>query len=269
VSQSDDATREWSALEPILFWLDGVPIYSYALFSIFGMLVGAMWAWNEFRRRNLLTHWLRFLLPRIALCAFLGARVLHVAFHWHDYNSLHALIWRWRPGMSFHGAMLGSIVGVLWATYQFRLPLWTVLDALAPAAPLGHSIGRVGCFLNGCCYGKPTNVPWAVRFRNRVLCPDDLTRHPTQLYEAVGLLLLFAFLARYPSTSRGKRFWLWVGGYGLLRFITEFWRAGSKPICLGLTAPQWLSVALIGSAFWGLKFAGENFARQSGSEKCP
>lgn len=248
-------------MKPVLFWLDSVPIYSYALFSILGMLIGTLWAWNEFRRRNLPTHWLRLLVPRIALCAFLGARILHVASHWHDYHSLHALIWRWRPGMSFHGAMLGSIVGVLWATRQFHLPLWTILDALAPAAPLGHAIGRVGCFLNGCCYGKPTNVFWAVRFRNRALCPDNLPRHPTQLYEAFGLLLLFGFLVRCSPCRAGKRFWLWVGGYGVLRFITEFWRAGSNPIFLGLTAPQWLSIALISSALWSIKFTNRNFAQ--------
>ncbi len=237
-------------MRPVLFWLGPLPVYSYGVFSAVGLLVGFLWARREFRRRHLPGVWLWRLMPRVALCAFVGARLLHVTAHWQDYNTFHALLWRWRPGMSFHGAMLGSIAGVWWTAKRFDMPMVVLLDALTPSAPLGHAIGRVGCFFNGCCYGKPTKVPWAVRFRNPTLRPGDLTRHPTQIYEAFGLFLLFGLLVRWSPRKVGERFWLWLGGYGILRFITEFWREGTKGTWLRLTYPQWLSVALMVLAFF-------------------
>ncbi len=247
-------------MRPVLFWIGRVPVYSYAVFSALGLVVGFAWAWQEFRRQQLPLQWLWRLIPSVALCALLGARLLHVAAHWSDYNSLHALIWRWRPGMSFHGAMLGSIAGVWWAAKRFNMPTMLLLDTFAPAAPLGHAVGRMGCFLNGCCYGKPTSMPWAIRNRNRVFCPDDLPRHPTQLYEALGLLGLFALLSRWKSHRIGERFFLWLGGYCALRFLTEFWREGTKVAAFGLTYPQWLSVLLMTIAFVG--FAPKSSAKR-------
>ncbi|MFN4179403.1 MAG: prolipoprotein diacylglyceryl transferase [Armatimonadota bacterium] len=236
---------------PILFWIGPVPVYAYAVFSVAGILIGFWWAKREFARSGLPLAWLGKLLPFVILCALMGARLLHVAFHWQDYSDWQALIWRWRPGMSFHGAMFGSILGVWLAARYFKMPLMALLDALAPSAALGHAIGRVGCFVNGCCFGKVTQVAWAVSFRNPALCPDELPRHPTQLYEAFGLVMIFALLTGYSSRFKGERFWLWLGGYSALRFITEFWREGMERLWL-LTYPQWLSLLLIAVASLGL-----------------
>lgn len=238
-------------MRPVLFWLGPIPVYAYAVFSVAGILVGFWWARREFARSGLPLAWLGKLLPIVMLCALLGARLLHVASHWQDYNNWQALIWRWRPGMSFHGAMFGSIIGVWIASRCFNMPLMPLLDALAPSAALGHAIGRIGCFINGCCFGKVTQVAWAVRFHNPALCPDELPRHPTQLYEAFGLLLLFALLMRRSPHPKGERFWLWLGGYGVLRFATEFWREGMERGWL-LTYPQWLSLFLVAVTLLGL-----------------
>lgn len=237
-------------MRPILFWLGPIPVYSYAVFSVAGVLVGFWWARREFARKGLPSAWLRQCLMPIFIGALLGARLLHVVFHWQDYRDWHSLLWRWRPGMSFHGAMFGSIVGLWIAAQKVPLPLATLLDAFAPSAALGHAVGRLGCFLNGCCFGEVTSAAWAVRFRNPALCPDSLPRHPTQLYEAIGLIALFALLTT-STAQQFNRFWLWLAGYGFLRFVVEFWRAGMER--LGpLTYPQWLSLLLMLAGLWAI-----------------
>lgn len=235
----------------ILFWLGPVPVYAYAVFTVLAMVIGFWWARREFALRHLPQRLLWRMMPVIAILAFAGARALHVASHWSQYRSdWLLLIMRWRPGMSFHGAMFGSIIATWLVVRRTDVALSVVFDALAPGAALAHSIGRIGCFLNGCCYGVPTSLPWGVRFYNCAICPDDLPRHPTQLYEALGLILLFSWLIRrrHHAHYNGEQFAIWIGGYAILRFLVDFFRAAMRTTLLGLTHSQWLSMIMFAVA---------------------
>jgi phosphatidylglycerol---prolipoprotein diacylglyceryl transferase len=128
------------------------------------------------------------------------------------------------PGLVFYGGAVGALAGFAWTAQRLALPVGPSLDALAPVLPLGHALGRVGCFLGGCCFGAETHVPWAVTYTDALAPAAALAvpRHPWPLYEAAASLLLSVVLWRTPVTPRaGTRFVLYVAAYGGMRVVLE------------------------------------------------
>jgi len=119
-----------------------------------------------------------------------------------------------------------------------HLIVWDIADILTPSLALGYAIARIGCFLNGCCYGLPCDLPWAINF-------FDVPRHPTQVYSFIYSLVIFGILwsLRKKISKPGVLFWLYLGMYSIARFSIEFFRA-SQRVILGLSAAQILSVLL-------------------------
>ena len=192
----------------------------------------------------------------IVLSAIVGARLLFVLFDWSDYKlNPGTVLAVWQGGMSFHGGLLGGIIaGVTYCRIkQVRIPI--MADLLAPSVMLGYAIGRIGCFFNGCCYGGPTNLPWACRFNdNGIITPPS---HPTQLYSSLLSFLFFGLLVRFEAGKDGfpGRVACW---YLILaaveRFVMEIWRAGvtSSGGFLGLTEVQWLCCGMMALGVAGL-----------------
>jgi phosphatidylglycerol:prolipoprotein diacylglycerol transferase len=135
------------------------------------------------------------------------------------------------------------------------MQVWVVCDVFAPGIALGHVIGRVGCFLAGCCYGRPTDVPWAVRFTDpfaaaNVGTPLHVDLHPTQLYEAGAELLILGLLLGTERMGRpfpGRTFWSYMFVYGVSRFIIEMYRGDPRGFVFGtqLSTSQFISVVLV------------------------
>ncbi len=142
------------------------------------------------------------------------------------------------PGGSrgLFGALLAGVgAGIAYAASR-KIALGRVGDTFAPGLPLGIALGRVGCFLEGCCRGTPTSLPWAVG-----------GRHPAQLYESIGALLLAGFvaLARRHRRVPGEAFLAFGVGYGALRLALEPLRGNHVPAALGLTIHQWIAAAVV------------------------
>jgi phosphatidylglycerol:prolipoprotein diacylglycerol transferase len=144
------------------------------------------------------------------------------------------------PGGSraLFGALVAGVAAAICYAWSRRLVLGLVGDTFAPGMALGIAVGRVGCFLAGCCRGTPTDLPWAV---------DG--RHPAQLYESAGALLLagLAVLARRHRRVPGEAFLAFGAGYGVLRFALEPLRGNHAPAALGLTLHQWIAAAAVAS----------------------
>lgn len=134
-----------------------------------------------------------------------------------------------RGGMSWFGGFAGGVLAGLWFMHRKRLPKIAVLAAATPALAIGHAIGRIGCFLVGDDYGRPTNLPWAVAFPEG-LPPTTVPVHPTQLYEAAALIPLALLLLRWRKQGRADR--VVLGAYlvlaGALRFTIEFIRVNER-----------------------------------------
>lgn len=149
-------------------------------------------------------------------------------------------------GLVWYGGLLGGTLGVLLALRLQRIPVAPAADAIGPALAAGYAFGRLGCFLNGCCHGLATSLPWGTVFPAGSP-PTSVPVHPTQLYEALASLLILAILlfALQPRLRRnGALFWSYVVLAGLERLLVEFLRVNERGF-LGLTQQQWISVAMI------------------------
>jgi phosphatidylglycerol:prolipoprotein diacylglycerol transferase len=211
---------------PVLFRVGSLDITSFGAMVALGALVG-LWV---FRRE--LT---RAGLPDAALDAavfgllggLVGAKLLYVFEHL-DESSFFSLVLD-RGGMSWFGGFVGGLLAGYLTIRRHRWPLVPVLAAATPALAVGQLLGRIGCFLVGDDYGKPTSLPWGVAFP-KGLPPTDVPVHPTQLYEAVFLGVLAWILIRWRRA--GVSDWTVLGRYfliaGLFRFALEFLRVNTR-----------------------------------------
>jgi phosphatidylglycerol:prolipoprotein diacylglycerol transferase len=154
----------------------------------------------------------------------------------------------WQGGMAFHGGLIG-VLTALWLFCRWRgLRFFAVMDFVAPLVPLGLAAGRMGNFINGELWGRPSEVPWAMVFPQ---AGDTLARHPSQLYQFFGEgLLLFAVLWWWSgkSRARGEISGLFLVGYGVARFLAEYARqpdAFLGTLAAGMSMGQWLSLPMI------------------------
>jgi phosphatidylglycerol:prolipoprotein diacylglycerol transferase len=158
-----------------------------------------------------------------------------------------------RSGGVFYGGLIAAVAVAFWYLRRHGMPLWSVTDAFAPGIALGHVIGRLGCFFAGCCYGKATDVPWAVTFSStyaaqNVGTPLNVALHPTQLYEAgaelviLGLLLL---LERKGRPFAGRTFWSYMLMYGVTRFVIEIYRGDPRGMVGDFSTSQFVSLLLV------------------------
>ena len=236
-------------MHPILFTLGPFTLYSYGLTLVIAFLV-SMWLARRAARAlppDLLAIPEEQLLDFTScslLGGILGGRLLYVVLQW-DYfvQTPQQVLAIWNGGLVWYGGFVGGLVaGWLYMRVK-RLQLLRVLDQFIPFGVLGHAIGRVGCFLNGCCYGKPTASWCGVVFPGH---PTPVL--PTQLFEAAGLLFLYALLralqrpamVRYP----GRLFGVYLALYAVLRFFMEFLRGDQAIVWAVFTLQQLISVGV-------------------------
>ncbi len=204
--------------------------------------------------------------PQGGLWGFVGALVGAKVFwilQFSEPRYLWGALFVWQGGMVYYGGLIGGVAGLALYVTLNRFPYWRTADVCAPYLALGQAITRVGCFLNGCCWGVVAeNLPWAVRFPrhshpfNRqveegLLEPSadvSLPTHPTQLYMAAGLLAIALILKVALSRKRPFDGTVALGYcflYGILRFIVEFYRGDSARSVFGMTVSQAISLVFI------------------------
>ncbi len=239
---------------PRLFQIGPFTLFSFGLMVILGFLAGVALGARLCRERGMKGDALFDSAVVILIAGIAGARLLFVALHWREYSG-HAfeIAATWKGGMSFHGGVGAGILTGMLCMKRRRLPALAMSDAAAPGLALGYAIGRIGCFLNGCCYGTPTAAPWGVHFPES---GPGIHSHPTQIYGAAFNFALTAFLIwTYRRPYRiGQNLMLFITGYSVYRFLVEGLRSGvtAKVLALGLTEAQWFSLfaVLAGGAAW-------------------
>lgn len=183
------------------------------------------------------------------LGTILGGRLGYVLFYKPAYYLSHPLevFAIWQGGMAFHGGFLGVLAAAAFFSWRRHVDWWRLMDFVAPCVPTGLAAGRLGNFINGELWGRPTDLPWGMVFRGA----GDLPRHPSQLYQfALEGVLLFVLLWWYASKprARGAVSALFLMGYGAFRFIAEFAREPDDflgLLALNLSMGQWLSLPMI------------------------
>jgi len=236
--------------DPVAIHLGPLAIRWYGIMYLVGFALFLLLGRHRIRER---ADWtvkeLDDLLFYGALGVVLGGRLGYVFFYkFSDY--LHAplhIFYVWEGGMSFHGGMLG-VIAAIWLFSKKTGKRWlAVTDFVAPLVPLGLGAGRIGNFINGELWGRPTDVPWAMIFPKMDMQP----RHPSELYEfaleGVTLFLILWFFSKKPRPV-GAVSGLFLIGYGTFRFLVEFTREPDDflgLLALGLSMGQWLSLPMI------------------------
>jgi phosphatidylglycerol:prolipoprotein diacylglycerol transferase len=238
---------------PELFSIGSVTIYTYGVLLAASYLLGLRLAMWRASRWGLDPQRVLDLGIVIIIAALVGAKLLLVVTDFDEFRSNPAAVLSIaRAGGVFYGGLLLAVAVAFWYMARTRMPYWTTCDVFAPAIALGHVTGRLGCLAAGCCYGKPTNVPWAIVFTNReaaanVGTPLGIPLHPTQLYEAGAELIILFVLLSTEKKGRpfpGRTFWLYMLLYAISRYIIEIFRGDPRGTVFGFSTSQFISLLL-------------------------
>ena len=275
---TDCGYRSWESLRytrnarmrPILFEIPwwNIQVHSYGVMIFFACFAAlGMGLWRA-RRENIHSSVVYELATWLFLGGVVGARGMYVILHPEMIHSVADIFRSWQGGNVFYGCILGGLTGSLLYWWRRPFPLWKMTDVAAPAVAIGAAVGRIGCFLNGCCDGAVCNLPWAVQFPegshawmrqvNAGLIFDDspwsLPVHPTQLYSALAALFVLAMLLAYfPRRKCPGEVMAWLMIlYSITRLPIESLRADEPPVFAGMTPAQLISVGLVisGVAMW-------------------
>ena len=243
----------YHALDPVAFSVGPLVVRWYGIAYVLGFALGGLVVWRTQRRWRLgvSPDDLLSLVIGIALGVIVGARLGYCLFYGDGYYLAHPLhiLMTYEGGMSFHGGLVGGILGGYVACRVTGLNPRTMLDLGLTAAPLGLLFGRCANFVNGELWGKPTDLPWGVVFETG----GGVARHPSQLYEALleGLVIfvvLQVLARRRPAPPQGLATGAFLALYGVFRFLVEFVRVPDAQLGYlvgSLTMGQLLSLPLV------------------------
>ena len=234
-------------MHPVLFNLWKYPVYSWGLSLAVAFVVGTVYAAMIGKKRGVDPDNVIDLALFVCIASIVGARLLYILLNIKSYIDYPVSVFYMRDGgLSYFGGLGAGIgVGVLYCRRQ-KISVGKMADVVAPAVPIGYAIVRVGCLLNGCCYGHVSEAPWAL-----AAGPGSMLRHPVQLYAAISSVIIF-FLLRAAEPKKkfeGQILWLYAGLYCVARFVVEFWRVGTRDYFAPFTATQVLCVLLAVFAF--------------------
>jgi phosphatidylglycerol---prolipoprotein diacylglyceryl transferase len=238
---------------PRLFELGPITVYTYGVLLAAAYLLGLQLARMRAKTRGLDANRVLDLGIYIIISALIGAKLLLLATDFKTFSSNpRELLTLARSGGVFYGGLILAVATALIYIRKIGLPLWTTCDVFAPGIAVGHVVGRFGCLFAGCCYGKETNVPWAITFHDpfaaaNVGTPLERPLHPTQLYEAGAELLILIVLLVTERKGRpypGRTFWLYMLLYAISRFIIEFYRGDERGSVGIFSTSQFISILL-------------------------
>lgn len=237
-----------------------ITLHSYGLFLVIGFFLSTWLACLEAKRRGYDPNIVLDAAMPLLLVSIICCRILYFLVYPDQWQSFGEFLQIWNGGLSFHGAFVGALGTLAYFSWKHKIPFGTLCDFVAPGMFLGYAVGRIGCFMNGCCYGHETHLPWACVFPNEanraLLTPPS---HPAQLYSTFLGLILFAVMWKVRTLPRFNRFsgqltMLLLAFYAVERFIMEIFRSGATaPTAFGL---EWLTRAQFASIVGLIVLAG-------------
>ncbi|MEW5947509.1 MAG: prolipoprotein diacylglyceryl transferase [bacterium] len=233
-------------MRSVLFQAGPFAVHSYGVMLAVAFLAAILWSRREMSRAGLPPDWVFDAAVYVIAASILGGRLVYVLLDFGSYAAKPGEILQVQlGGLSIHGGIAGGVAAVAWFCRRKKVGMLRFGEPLLPGLALGTALGRIGCFMNGCCYGSPSRAPWAVVLPE---LGDGAARHPAQLYASgLNLLLFFALLFLWRFRRReGDMLSFYMMGYGAVRFAVEFFRAGESSVVGwgGVTYAQWLSAGL-------------------------
>ena len=238
---------------PELFKVGPFTIYTYGVLLAASYLLGLRLAMWRAKKWGLDPNRVLDLGIYIIIAALVGAKLLLLVVDFDQFKDPRELLNLARLGGVFYGGLLLAVAVAFWYIARHRMPFWTTCDVFAPGIALGHVTGRLGCLAAGCCYGRPTDVPWAIVFTDplaatNVGTPLNIPLHPTQLYEAGAALVIVTLLLVTERRGRpfaGRTFWSYMFLYAVSRYIIEMYRGDPRGTVFGIfSTSQFISIVL-------------------------
>jgi phosphatidylglycerol:prolipoprotein diacylglycerol transferase len=222
---------------PDLFSIGPFTLHTYGLFVAIGFCVGLMITIKLGTSEGIKAQEVMDLGFLIILAAIAGSRIMYILMNIPYYVERPMDIFKiWQGGLVFSGGVICVVLTVMWYAKRHDLSFWKLADLWAPAMAIGQGIGRIGCFMAGCCYGRPTGSKWSIVFTDpHALAPLNIPLHPTQLYSAAYALIIFIILILLYSRKKfeGQVFlWLLVL-HSTARLFVERFRGDDRGILLG------------------------------------
>jgi phosphatidylglycerol---prolipoprotein diacylglyceryl transferase len=215
-------------VHPIAFNLGNFSVHWYGVMMALAFLAGLWTASRRGLRDGLAPEKVLDLGPWLIVGAILGARILYVTTYWQESfagQPITEIFMIQHGGLVYYGGLIGASLGGILYSLLKKLPLWKLADAIAPSVALGYVFGRIGCLLNGCCYGSACDLPWAIHFpEGHETYPHGV--HPTQIYDSLLNLVLYLALAWLYRRKKfdGQIFALYLMCYAVTRSVVETFR---------------------------------------------
>ena len=230
---------------PDIFHIGKLTVHAYGFFLAIGFMIGMFRMIKIAPKYNIEKNDIIDLGVCMLIAGIVGARLLYVLTNLSFYTTLEAFS-LWKGGLSFHGAVLsGVLVGLIFSKIK-KISFFTILDIVSPSVCIGYGFTRIGCFLNGCCYGIDSSAPWAV---NMLTDHGITTCEPVQLYSCLISFLLFFILTKFEfkKDKPGYVFTWYLIFYGIYRYLIEFIRhhVASDYIIPYVTGGQVLSIIML------------------------
>jgi phosphatidylglycerol:prolipoprotein diacylglycerol transferase len=239
---------------PDLLHLGPLTIHTYGLLVATGFAAAILLTVKFGRREGLPPQQVVDMAFVIILCAIIGSRLAYVLINMGYYLEHPWDIFKiWQGGLVFSGGLIFVGLAMAWYLRHHRLSFWKVGDSCAPGMALGQAIGRIGCFMAGCCYGKPTDLSWGVVFTHpNSLAPLHIPLHPTQLYSALSGFLVFGILLFLYRKKRfqGQIFLWFLILHSTARMLIERYRGDSRGLIPNseMTVTQLLTLGILMAA---------------------
>lgn len=258
---------------PDLLHIGSFTLHTYGLCIALGALLGILFVSHEAKREGLNQQILLDLVFYLLIAAIIGSRVFYIIVNPGYYlNHPHEMPMIWRGGLVFYGGFIAALPVCYLYLKKHRLPFLKTCDILAPGLAIGECMGRIGCFFAGCCYGKPTDLPWGVTFTHpNSLAQLGVSLHPTQLYTSAHALLTFIVLVSFRrlKPAAGQTVFLYMLLYALGRLIIEPFRGDERGLRIAghLTLTQTIAIILIPIALGMIVSLGrrKNASKPTGS----
>jgi phosphatidylglycerol:prolipoprotein diacylglycerol transferase len=217
-------------MRPALIEIGNFGLPAYGTMLVISFLVALFLVKRTAKKFNIAPAIIENLVFWVMIGVIVGGRLLYAFFHLNEFSDFISIFEIWNGGMMFFGSFIGAFIAGLVYVRKEKLPVLLLCDIVSPSIALGEFFTRIGCFLNGCCFGKPSNLPWAVKFPEGSFADHaglgDCALHPTQLYSSLFGLMFFFFLQRMLKKRhfRGEIFSYYLIFSGLFRFGVDFIR---------------------------------------------
>ncbi len=238
------------SIDPVAFTIGSIEVRWYGIFIALAITVVVLWIMREVRKGANLSYDTVFTAALVGIpSGIIFSRLLHIIDQWDYYIQNPGQIIG-ASGLTAYGAVLGAALAI-WIYSKFsKFQFGYFADAAAPGIILAQAVGRIGCTINGCCYGTPTSLPWAIVYTNsNCLAPLGIATHPTTVYEIIWNLMVFGVLLKLRGRLKpvGSLFLVYLSLYSLWRIGSDFLRDGT-PFLFGLHQAQVIGLIILAIA---------------------